>query len=537
MRHLSDIKPGQVIGRYEILSPIARGGMAAVWVARQRGSRGFSKVVAVKTMLPTISDDPRFEKMFLDEAQIASRIRHSNVVEILDLGEEDAILYLVMEWVDGESLSALRRQAAEGNGIPLRLALRVVADVCAGLHAAHELVDNDGRPFGLVHRDVSPQNILVGYNGDVKIVDFGVAKVAGRTTDTTSIGHARGKPPYMAPEQVFGREIDRRADIFALGIILYQLLAGRHPFRGENDIATLHNIISDQVVVPPSAVAPSIPPAVDAATLRALERDPRRRFGTAYEFELALEAVLDSELGRVRVEEVRTLMSETFGAAGEERRSIIRDAIRRADCEEPTCLDVRLGVPIAASSPDSGADSPIRSTGKLGVSTSVSALSFPDAAVVEAGDAFVELEDTVVEEPFGQLDRASATGAARSLNSRIVTFLVLAMLAGAAAAAAWLVLSIPTRAPKPASRGMASIVSPSPVSSTPAGLREALPEPPRMRSDEPPVSSTSASGETREQHRPVGQRRVRATGTGSVAGGGGKGNLYSGLPPVPQPGF
>lgn len=345
MSHLSDIKPGQIIGRYEFLAPIAQGGMAAVWGARLRGSRGFSKVVAIKTMLPSISDDPRFEKMFLAEAQIASRIRHGNVVEILDLGEENDILYLVMEWVDGESLSTLRRRAAERGGIPLRIAVRIVADVCAGLHAAHELVDDEGRPFGLVHRDVSPQNVLVGYDGNVKILDFGVAKVAGRTTDTTNIGHARGKPPYMAPEQALGKEIDRRADIFSLGIIFYQLLVGRHPFRGENDIATLHNIISDQSVESPRKIDGKVTEQVESIVLRALERDPHRRFQSAQEFELALEAVLDSELGRVRLEEIGRLMVDAFGAMREDRRCAIREAIRRADTSKAKPLEPVLTPP------------------------------------------------------------------------------------------------------------------------------------------------------------------------------------------------
>ena len=347
MRHLSDIKPGQVIGRYEFLAPIAQGGMAAVWAARQRGSRGFSKVVAIKTMLPSISEDPRFERMFLDEAQIASRIHHEHVVEILDLGEENEILYLVMEWVDGESLSVLRRRAAERDGIALRLAVRIIADVCAGLHAAHELCDDEGKQIGLVHRDVSPQNILVGYDGNVKVLDFGVAKIAGRTSDTTSIGYARGKPPYMAPEQALGKSVDRRADVFSLGIIFYQLLAGRHPFRGENDIATLHNIISDQSVVRPSELVPTITDAVEKVALRAIERDPDRRYQSALELELALESVLDSQLGRVRQEDIGRLM----GSAQEERRTALRDAIRIADSAELTQRDVSIrALPDEASS-------------------------------------------------------------------------------------------------------------------------------------------------------------------------------------------
>ncbi|MCA9647064.1 MAG: serine/threonine protein kinase, partial [Myxococcales bacterium] len=174
MQTLGEIQPGQTLGRYEFLVPIAQGGMAAVWAARLHGTRGFSKTVAIKTMLPTISDDPMFEQMFLDEATIASNIRHPNVVQIQDLGEQNDILYLVMEWVDGEPLSAIRRAAAKEGGIPRNIAVRIVADACAGLHAAHELKDETGEPLGLVHRDISPQNILLTFDGQVKIVDFGV---------------------------------------------------------------------------------------------------------------------------------------------------------------------------------------------------------------------------------------------------------------------------------------------------------------------------------------------------------------------------
>jgi serine/threonine-protein kinase len=209
MKTLKDIRPGQTVGRYEFLVPIAQGGMAAVWAARQRGSRGFTKTVAVKTMLPSISDDPRFEQMFLDEARIASRIRHPNVAEILDLGEQDDVLYLVMEWIDGEPLSLVRHTAVENAPFPLPIAVKIVIDACSGLHAAHELLDEESRLIGLVHRDISPQNILIGYDGVVKLVDFGVAKTAGRTAETTHAGQVKGKPPYMSPEQALSTSLPR----------------------------------------------------------------------------------------------------------------------------------------------------------------------------------------------------------------------------------------------------------------------------------------------------------------------------------------
>src|SRR5215831_17791365 len=232
--------PGMVLGRYELLLPIAQGGMATVWAARQRGTRGFNKTVAIKTMLPTLSDDAQFEQMFLDEAALAAKIHHPNVAEILDLGEQDEILYIVMEWVEGEALSVLYKVAKQNEArVPMRLSLRIVQQACAALHAAHELRDEDDRPLRIVHRDVSPQNILCTYDGIVKLVDFGVAKAVGRAGGETSAGQLKGKVPYMSPEQARGGQVDRRTDVFAMGIVLYKLTTGLHPFLGENDLLTM----------------------------------------------------------------------------------------------------------------------------------------------------------------------------------------------------------------------------------------------------------------------------------------------------------
>lgn len=331
MRTLGEIQPGQTVGRYEFLVPIAQGGMAAVWAARLKGTRGFTKTVAVKTMLPTISDNPHFEQMFLDEAQIAARIRHPNVVEISDLGEQDDLLYLVMEWVDGEPLSNIRRTAAKREGIPRPIAVKVVQDAAAGLHAAHELKDEQGTPIGLVHRDISPQNILITFDGVVKIVDFGVAKAAGRTVEHTNSGQIKGKPPYMSPEQALGKDIDRRTDIFALGIILYQLTTGKHPFRGENDMITLQNIVSDRPIIPPRAYDKEYPKPLESVVMRALDRDPNKRFQTAAELEAALDRVFPPTVPRVRTEDVGKFVTAMLGDRGDERRAALRDAIRLAD--------------------------------------------------------------------------------------------------------------------------------------------------------------------------------------------------------------
>ena len=323
------LAPGMVLGRYELLLPIAQGGMATVWAARQKGSRGFQKTVAVKTMLPTLSDDPQFEQMFLDEAALASKIHHPNVAEILDLGEQDEILYLVMEWVDGEALSVVHKAARKNNTqLPQRIALRVIIQACAGLHAAHELHDENDVPLQLVHRDVSPQNILVTYDGIVKIVDFGVAKAVGRAGGETTAGQLKGKVPYMSPEQTRGGNVDRRTDIFAMGIVLYKLTTGLHPFLGENDLVTMRNIIS-RPLLPPRVKNPNYPQELEQVLVKCLQKDPEKRYQTMMELGNALERALasmgiaDDDIGGF----VRTLM----GDRGAKRRAALRDAVRVAD--------------------------------------------------------------------------------------------------------------------------------------------------------------------------------------------------------------
>ena len=339
MKTLDEIKPGQSIGRYEFLVPIARGGMAAVWAARLKGTRGFSKIVAIKTMLPTLSDDPLFEQMFLDEAQLAAQIHHPNVVEIMDLGEQDDVLYQVMEYVDGESLATvLRTVAKRKEPIPLPIAVRIIMDACNGLHAAHELRNVEGNHLGLVHRDISPQNIMVSFDGVVKLVDFGVAKAAGRMSSETTAGQIKGKAPYMSPEQALGSKIDRRTDIFAMGIVLYQVTTGKHPFRGENDVATLHAILN-RPAPSPRFIYPKYPRPLESALLKALQRDPEARFKTAAEMADAVSKVFPPTTRLPSVSEVGAYLQGLLGEGGAKRREALREAIRRVEVRATTIVN------------------------------------------------------------------------------------------------------------------------------------------------------------------------------------------------------
>jgi len=285
----TEIAPsGLTVGRYVLSSVIAAGGMATVHLGRVVGAAGFTRVVAIKRLHPHFAKDPEFVSMFLDEARLAARVRHPNVVPVLDVEQHDGELFLVMEYVHGESLSSLLRAA---NGpMPPRMALAIAAGVLHGLHAAHETVDGQGRPLGIVHRDVSPQNILVGVDGVARLLDFGVAKTAWRL-QTTREGQLKGKLSYMAPEQVQGAVIDRRVDVYAASIVLWELLSSArlYPTREPGDVILR---ILASAVDPPSAHNADVPAEIDALVLRGLSRNPQRRFATAREMASAIESAM-----------------------------------------------------------------------------------------------------------------------------------------------------------------------------------------------------------------------------------------------------
>jgi serine/threonine-protein kinase len=272
---LGSLRPGRRLGRYELLLPVGRGGSAVVWAACNRDEGG-ERLYAVKTILHTLSDDTHFREMFGRESRIASRIRHTNVCNVLEFGEHRGTLYLVMEWIDGEPLSAL---LPESTPLPVGIAARIVIDVARGLEAAHELTDETGNRLGVVHRDVSPQNILVGPDGVAKIADFGVAKATEAGTRRTQSGYIKGKVDYLSPEQAFSEPIDARADVFALGAVLYEITTGRRPFAADSQMATLVKITSPVAPEWPEELVPGYPAALASVVMRALAKDKVERYG------------------------------------------------------------------------------------------------------------------------------------------------------------------------------------------------------------------------------------------------------------------
>jgi serine/threonine-protein kinase len=279
------------IGRYELLDEIASGGMASIHLGRQIGDAGFVRTVAIKRLHPQFARDPGFVAMLLDEARLASRIQHPCVVSPTDVVSSEGELFVVMDYVAGESLGRLTDATHEiEERVSLPIVCRVLVDVLHGLHAAHDACDERGQPLCIVHRDVSPQNILVGVDGRARVIDFGVAKAAVRS-QTTREGELKGKLAYMAPEQIQDHEVDRRCDVYAASVVLWEMLAHRPLFRAGSEGALLGKVM-EGAVVPPSRHDSRIPADLDRIVVRGLARDPEARFATAGQLAAAIEAAV-----------------------------------------------------------------------------------------------------------------------------------------------------------------------------------------------------------------------------------------------------
>ncbi len=279
---------GHPFGRYELLKRLAAGGMGEGHLARQVGKEGFEKLLVVKVLLPHLVEDEEFLKMFYDEARIAASLNHPNIAQLFDFGEIEGHHYTAMEYIHGEDIVKLWKAArGAGKPVPIAVSARIIAEAAAGLDYAHKAVDANNQPLKLVHRDVSPQNILVTFDGGVKVIDFGIAKAAGSLSHTAT-GVLKGKYAYMSPEQADGKPIDHRSDVFALGVVLYEMLTSLRLFKRENETQTLR-AVTDCEVEPPSTVNPQIDPQLDAIMLKVLAKDREQRYQDAQEFRLALE--------------------------------------------------------------------------------------------------------------------------------------------------------------------------------------------------------------------------------------------------------
>jgi serine/threonine-protein kinase len=323
--------------------------MGTVWLSRLVGKHGFERLVALKTILPSYTNDRVFCDMFLDEARIAAQIDHENVARILEIGEDKGMLFYAMELIDGQSLRKLYRDVrGAGHSFPMGVALRVVADACAGLHATHELRGPDGRLLEVVHRDVSPQNLLLSVRGTVKLIDFGVAKARARRSEETAAGTLKGKIEYMAPEQARGESIDRRADVYSLGAVLFELIAGR-PVRDTDDgkqLAALHELMTGAPYMP---LPPTVPNEVRALVDRALARDPAERFATADELRHAIENAMVTTASGATPDDVAAVLASFSRERTARRKDAIDQAIRAA--EEGRVNAATLVAPVSMNLP------------------------------------------------------------------------------------------------------------------------------------------------------------------------------------------
>ncbi|HEX3556031.1 MAG TPA: TonB family protein [Thermoanaerobaculia bacterium] len=282
---------GERFGQYTLLERIAAGGMAEVWQARMRGVEGFQKTVAIKRILPHMTDNAEFVGMFIDEAKLAAQLSHPNIVHIYDLGKIGRDYYIAMEYVEGKDLRSLLNAGRRRDlPLPLALSLMIAARVASALDYAHRKRDFEGRELSLVHRDVSPQNVLLSYDGDVKLCDFGIAKAVSKASQT-QMGALKGKLQYMSPEQAWGRAVDARSDLFSLGAVLFEMVTGERLFQGDSEMSVLEAVRQGRVRSP-RQVNPAVPQEVDEIVTRALAVDPQARFQTAGEMKQRLEAVL-----------------------------------------------------------------------------------------------------------------------------------------------------------------------------------------------------------------------------------------------------
>jgi eukaryotic-like serine/threonine-protein kinase len=330
---------GRALGRYVLFDAIARGGMASVHFGRLNGPVGFARTVAIKRLHPHLAVDPEFVAMLLDEARLAARIRHPNVVPTIDVVAMAGEVFIVMEYVSGESLGALwRSHKAQGQRIPIAYSLAIMAGVLHGLHAAHEVRDEQGNPLGIVHRDVSPQNVLVGTDGVPRVLDFGVAKAAGRLQQTGESGAIKGKVAYMPPEQIGGMEVTRASDIYSASVVLWELLTGRRLVEADNDAARMGTILAirdGKPFDPPSLHNPEVPKELDAIVSRGLSGDPAHRFASAREMATLLERngglVPATEIG----EWVTRLAAQTLSHRAERLHQIEASTSRKVTASDP----------------------------------------------------------------------------------------------------------------------------------------------------------------------------------------------------------
>ncbi|HRZ79848.1 MAG TPA: serine/threonine-protein kinase, partial [bacterium] len=319
-----EFKLPRSFGKYYLLELINVGGMAEVFKAKMFGVEGFEKIVAIKKILPEVAEDAEFIRMFIDEAKIAVRLQHPNIVQILELGKIEDSYFIAMELVNGKDLKTIRKRLKRVELLmPVEQSAYIISQVCDGLDYAHRKTDDKMNSLNIVHRDISPQNMIVSYEGTVKLIDFGIAKAKSKSTKTQA-GMLKGKFSYMSPEQVSGQPIDRRSDIFSLGVVFFEMLTGKRLFLGKNDVETLEKIRKAEVP-PPSVFNSSVPPELDRIVLKALSKDRDERYQWASEFSDDLKKFSFSTSKNFSRQDMMNFMSEFFADELEEETAKLEE--------------------------------------------------------------------------------------------------------------------------------------------------------------------------------------------------------------------
>lgn len=345
----------QQFGKYVLIEPIATGGMAEVFKALWRGDSGFERTVAIKRILPHLTEDEDFIKMFIDEAKIAVQLSHANIAQILDLGREGSSYFIALEYIDGRDLRAvLERERENGRAVPVDMATHIVMKVASALHHAHAATGRDGQPLNIIHRDVSPQNVLVSFEGEVKVIDFGLARAAGRLTQTQA-GVVKGKLAYISPQQALGEPFDHRSDIFSLGVSFYEMLTGYRLYHRKTDVDTLLAVQACEVV-PPRQCAPHIPVHLEAILMRTLQRDPNMRYQTAMDLHDDLEVFVYESGNVVTRHALADYLQELFQQAPTAARVAQHDLAAEVESLPPDSMPPDMTRPADTDPPRPGLD-------------------------------------------------------------------------------------------------------------------------------------------------------------------------------------
>ncbi|WP_437821174.1 serine/threonine-protein kinase [Sorangium sp. So ce1078] len=531
------------IGRYLVYSPIASGGMASVHLGRLVGEAGFARTVAVKRLHPQLAEAPEIAESLRDEARIVARIQHPNVVATIDLLIADDEAFLVMDYVRGESLARLLRAArARGAPAPIPIVASIACGALHGLHAAHEARSESGEPLGIVHRDVSPENVLVGVDGTARLLDFGIAKARGRLS-TTRGGQLKGKLAYMSPEQILCADVTRRTDVFAAGVVLWEALAGQRLFDG-GDEAALIGAVLERPIPPPSSLAAHVPPALDAIVLRALERNAEGRYPTARELAIAVEDAVPLASPRAVGEWVEELAGDALArraarvAEIEGASAAAIDGAPAADPGRPAAAGAAAAGAVAAGARGGSgdADSPSSLVGGLAETAPAIPTSALDEVALAAGSPPGSATSSGLSVALSPADGAprDVPPAATSRRARPVLALLSVVLLGSAAALAvqWArrgpsgpenaASAAHAPAARPADAGAPVVTgapaAPAPPAPSPPGTMSATPvapDPPPAPSpasapSSPPASSAAVTAPARRPARPAGGARAPA---------------------------